>query len=773
VENRQTANQTITFHRYNTVIVGSGAAGMNCAVHLYEFMRQKGFSPKESAERIVVVTRGLALGASRMSGSDKQTYYKMGTSPAVPDSAEEFAGTLSSAGCCHGDLALAEAIGSLREFYHLVQAGVPFPTDSMGSFVGYKTDNDPFERATSAGPKTSKFMSECLQRQLERYGVEIADNQEVAHLLTVACGQSLTAGGRARRIAGVVTVDRKSLYRVRRRINVYLGANIVLAAGGPGELYQTSVYPKGQVGIHGLAFKAGLVGENLTESQFGLASTKFRWNVSGTYMQAIPRVFSTDADGSDERDFLAGYFPSMSKMATNIFLKGYQWPFDPQRIRSVERGAYRKEPDAKRYPLNADSGAGQSSLIDVLVFNETQKGRRVFLDFLHNPVSRYWIPDTRYSTRIEHRGSRIENRESRIENRASSIETFNIEALEPEAHQYLKRAGALQDTPIDRLFAMNPPAIEIYKQNGIDLHSEPLEIAVCAQHNNGGFAVNKWWESNIPGTFVIGEMAATHGVKRPGGSALNAGQVGGLRAAQYIVNVYGCELPDYSAWEDEITGQLDQLFARFDKYRGFGGPMPKVMIQRIQERMTLSAGIMRESRTARRALKEAVELYKLIQKKGFSAQGKRELVWAIQAEHLALTSIAYLKAIVELLRQGSGSRGSHLVIARDGVEIHPDIIAPHLSPGLPGGKPEAGPASGRQKQLHRAPEDRCGGKVLKFKPENPSLRDSVVRVAYDDSLPDMFRCESAELRSAPSDTKAFEPAWRDFREGKIYRENER
>jgi len=689
VENKQTANQTITFHRYNTVIVGSGAAGMNCAVHLYEFMCQKGFSRKESAERIVVVTRGLALGASRMSGSDKQTYYKMGTSPDVPDSAEDFAGTLTAAGCCHGDLAIAEAIGSLREFYHLVQVGVPFPTDSMGSFVGYKTDHDPFERATSAGPKTSKFMSECLQGQLERYGVEIADNQEVAHLLTVGCGQS-------RRIAGVVTVDRKSLYRVRLRINVYLGANIVLAAGGPGELYETSVYPKGQVGIHGLAFKAGLAGENLTESQFGLASTKFRWNVSGTYMQAIPRIFSTDAGGSDERDFIVGYFQSMSKMATNIFLKGYQWPFDPQRIENQ-----------------------QSSLIDLLVFNETQKGRHVFLDFLHNPVGN------------------------------DSTGTFNIEALEPEAYQYLKRAGALQDTPIDRLFAMNPPAIEIYKQNGIDLYAEPLEIAVCAQHNNGGFAVNKWWESNIPGTFVIGEMAATHGVKRPGGSALNAGQVGGLRAAEYIVNVYGCELPDYSAWEDEITGQLDQLFARFDKYRAVGSPMPKVMIQRIQKRMTLSAGLMRESKTARMALKEAVELYRLIQKNGLSAPGKRALVWAIQAEHLALTSIAYLKAIVELLRQGSGSRGSHLVIAREGVEIHPDIIVGTT------GQPAA------------------AGKVLKFKPENLSLRDSVLQVEYDDGLPDMFRCESVELRAAPSDAKAFEPAWRDFREGKIYRENER
>ncbi len=171
---------------------------MNCAVHLYELMKRKGIENPQ--DRIAVLTRGLALGASRMSGSDKQTYYKQGTSPNIPDCAKAFADTLTAAGCCHADLALVEGITSLREFYHLVQAGVAFPTDSMGTFIGYKTDHDPAERATSAGPKTSKFMSECLQRDVERYGIPIFDNQEVAHLLTVG-------SGKAKRIAGVVTID--------------------------------------------------------------------------------------------------------------------------------------------------------------------------------------------------------------------------------------------------------------------------------------------------------------------------------------------------------------------------------------------------------------------------------------------------------------------------------------------------------------------------------------------------------------------------------------
>jgi succinate dehydrogenase/fumarate reductase flavoprotein subunit len=521
-------------------------------------------------------------------------------------------------------------------------------------------------------------MSECLEKQVRRYGIQIIDQQEAAQLISVG-------GGEAKQIAGVVTIDKSEIGEGNLPINVFCCANLVLAAGGPGELYKTSVYPKGQVGIHGLALQAGLIGENLTESQFGLASIKFRWNVSGTYMQAIPRIFSTDADGNDESEFLVDFFPSMSKMATNIFLKGYQWPFDPQRISDH-----------------------QSSLVDILVFRERQKSRRVFMDFLHNPVG------------------------------SDSMKEFDIDSLEPEALDYLKKTDALQGTPIERLAHMNPLAIEIYKENGIDLYSEPLEIAGCAQHNNGGFAVNKWWQSNIDHTFVIGEMAGTHGVKRPGGSALNAGQTGGLRAAEYIANVYAPDLPDYSSNQAEIDGQLTELATKLEACKSSSGLVPKEIIEKIQMRMTTSGGHIRELEDGRKALAEAVQLYKDIQKQGFKLKNAKEIITAIQAEHLALSCAAFLKAIVELLQLGSGSRGSHLVLAEDGAEIHPEII------------------------------NETTGQTLKFKPENEQLRNSILQVEYDPDEADLFRCNTIEPRPVPSLDKAFELAWQDYREGKIY-----
>lgn len=127
-------------------------------------------------------------------------------------------------------------------------------------------------------------------------------------------------------------------------------------------MYADSVYPAGHYGATGLALEAGVKGKNLTEWQYGLASVKPRWNVSGTYMQVLPRVYSAAEDGSDEREFLMDFFKTPAEMLSKLFLKGYQWPFDVRKV------------------------AGGSSIIDVLVYLERCKGRRVYLDYRRNPV---------------------------------------------------------------------------------------------------------------------------------------------------------------------------------------------------------------------------------------------------------------------------------------------------------------------------------------------------------------------------------------------------
>ena len=108
---------------------------------------------------------------------------------------------------------------------------------------------------------------------------------------------------------------------------------VVIATGGPGELYRDSVYPRHCFGSLGLAMEAGLEAVNLTESQFGIGTSRdnFPWNLSGTYVQAMPYIFSRDARGN-ERNFLADYYRTTQELASNVFRKGYQWPFHATRM---------------------------------------------------------------------------------------------------------------------------------------------------------------------------------------------------------------------------------------------------------------------------------------------------------------------------------------------------------------------------------------------------------------------------------------------------------
>ena len=390
-----------------------------------------------------------------------------------------------------------------------------------------------------------------------------------------------------------------------------------MGTGGPGGLYKTSVYPEKHLGSTGIALEVGARAVNLTEWQYGIASTKFRWNLSGTYQQALPCYISTKLDGSDEKEFLNEYFPTMGKLATAIFLKGYQWPFDVEKIKNYG-----------------------SSLIDVLVYQENiLKGRRVFLDFRKNPKA---------------------NQE---------LEGFNLNNLDAEAYTYLKKGEALLDTPFARLKQMNPLAVNLYRQHGIDLSKESLEIAVCAQHNNGGLVGNIWWESNIKHLFPIGEVNGSHGVHRPGGSALNSGQVGGLRAAEFISQKYSDFTLNKKDFLDQtklqIASKLELTQKALQRVHKSGQDMSSFR-REFQERMTKYAAHIRNLKNIKRSLKEAQTQYERLNSGGISLNDDAEIVEFFQNRQLCLTQVAILKSIEAYLEAGGGSRGSYLVLDKQG-----------------------------------------------------------------------------------------------------------
>ncbi|MEA2013607.1 MAG: FAD-binding protein, partial [Verrucomicrobiota bacterium] len=307
------AEQDVPCKSVHTLIVGSGAAGLNAAIQLHA----------SGVEDIVIVTEGLKMGTSINTGSDKQTYYKIGMYGEDNDSPISLSKSFFDGGSMHGDLALVEATLSGRAFLNLVNLGVPFPRDKYGQFVGYKTDHDPLQRATSVGPYTSKEMCLALIKEVKRRNIKIVEKRIAVSLLKET--------GKDRAI-GAIFINRKA-EKKEEAFEVYLAENTIFAVGGPGGLYKTSVYPIVHTGAIGLALMEGAKGRGLPESQYGMASIKFRWNVSGTYMQVIPKFISTAEDrSSDVQEFLRPYFNTTGEMNSSIFLKGYQWPFDPRKV---------------------------------------------------------------------------------------------------------------------------------------------------------------------------------------------------------------------------------------------------------------------------------------------------------------------------------------------------------------------------------------------------------------------------------------------------------
>ena len=443
-----------------TVVVGSGCAGFNAADWLSAL-----------GEDVLLVTEDMNAGTSRNTGSDKQTYYKMSLAGDDGDSVGEMTRTLKKDDV-DGDLALCEAAGSVPCFLKLASLGVPFPFNEYGEYVGYQTDHDLRRRASSAGPLTSRYMTEALEKSVRARKVPICDHTMACRILTDEEG-----------VCGLLCLDTQEKDWLLIRC-----AHVVLCTGGPAAIYQARVYPESQYGMSGMAFAAGAEGENLDRWQYGLASVKFRWNVSGSYQQALPRYVSVGADGT-EHEFLAEALGEAEAM-NMVFLKGYQWPFDPEKLNG-------------------------SSRVDQLVKQENDLGRKVFMDFRRNPTG------------------------------------YTLDCLSEEARNYLLNCGAVQETPLERLRAINAPAIQLYRDHGIDLAAEMLEVQVCAQHHNGGIAVDASWQTCVPGLYVCGEAAGTFGRVRPGGTALNSTQVGSMRAARHIARQSRRQIP-----QGEITVEM-------------------------------------------------------------------------------------------------------------------------------------------------------------------------------------------------------------------------
>ena len=580
-------------HKVEALVLGSGAAGLRSAVEL-----------KRAAVDVLVCSTGLFSGTSACSGSDKQTLHTAGTSNRGDDFTK-LANDIGSGGGMDKDTAYIEAVGSIGAFAGLQYMGLPLPQDRFGAVLRYQTDHDDVGRATSCGPRTSRLMTKVLCQEAIRLNIPflkqttgiriLADNGEVK---------------------GIIAVERD---RDTNKLGllVILCDKLVLATGGTGELYRDSVYPKHCFGSLGMAIEAGIKVCNLTESQFGIGTrrTEFPWNLSGTYVQVVPYIYSVDEHGK-EHNFLADYYRTTRELASNVFRKGYQWPFHATRMADYK-----------------------SSLVDLAIFIESRKGHTILMDFNRNPEA---VPGD---------------------------EPFSLDRLDPDVRTYLENNDALQEMPIGRLLKMNPLAIELYRQHKHDIATTPLPFNVSNQHMNGGVDVDIWAQSSLKGCYAIGEVAGTHGVTRPGGAALNAGQVFGMRCAKHIASCKDT-FTDSSRIGDairkSIENTIDEISANLGNRDGIR--MEDIEID-VQARMSDHAGFICNVDEIADALNVAISLNQSIRDRGINIDAAHKISFYFNWRHTALTSEAVLRALNHYAINGGGSRGARAMCSSNGTVV--------------------------------------------------------------------------------------------------------
>lgn len=215
----------------------------------------------------------------------------------------------------------------------------------------------------------------------------------------------------------------------------------------------------------------------------------------------------------------------------------------------------------------------------------------------------------------------------------------------------------------------------------------------------------------------MGEVNGSHGVTRPGGSALNAGQCGAFRAAEYIANIR----KDWSidlAEAEQIAAQTEQsLTEKMESAPAFDWRTERKI---FQHRMSTSAAFVREQGVLEQALTDAEAQLERLSSDGL--QGNTAEI--LRNQQLLRAQILYLKAIIHQTAAGVGSRGSSLVLSDDGKAIHPKLD-------------------------------------WKIQPEDEAFR-KVCQVFENDD----FVWE--DCRPVPDPDGWFETLWKDYREGGIY-----
>jgi succinate dehydrogenase / fumarate reductase flavoprotein subunit len=563
----------------DVLIIGAGGAGLRAAIEARETSKRG---------KIVLVSKGTIgmSGVTAVACSDRMAFHATlpHTEPGGPVPWRYHAEDIYRIGgyVSDGPLAWILAKGAQEAFEYLDRLGVPFVRRPDGLPDQFITDGSDYARACYTGPRTAVHIEQALMKKISSMDITLIHHCMVVDLVT----------WRGRLIGALGMDEREGT--LEERMKIFSAKTVILATGGAGEVFGVHVFPICMTGDgYAMAYRAGAELVNMEFIQIGPSSVKTKLNCSGSLMRAVPRVLNEKGE-----EFLHGYLPpttSSSDICNLIFQKGASWPV------SFEKPTH---------------------VIDVAMFKERIRGRRVFLDYSTNP-----------------RGFRFQDLASRWQER------YEREVRTGSPH------GKRDTSPLHRLAEINPDSIEWLREHGIDLDAgETIEVAPCVQHFQGGVKIGERGNTTLRGVYAAGECAGgQHGANRPGGNALLDGQVfGRITGREAALEAMAIDhIPEVSP--QRIKTFLSQL-----KKMSREGRASEIR-QEIHSITSQEAGVVRTEEGLKKGLKRLQDL-----RREAIGSDERGLVCALETRNLIDAAEMILRAC--LLRKES--RGPHLFFKR-------------------------------------------------------------------------------------------------------------
>ncbi len=195
-----------------------------------------------------------------------------------------------------------------------------------------------------------------------------------------------------------------------------------------------------------------------------------------------------------------------------------------------------------------------------------------------------------------------------------------------------------------------PDVFEEHMEVGIDIRKQVMEISPSMHHMMGGFRINEWTQTSIPGLFATGEITCSiHGANRLGGNSIAEGQVfgrrAGLKASQFA------KKHDYPEINNALVKKEIEHAESFLSNKN--GKSAKEIIKALREIMWQNAGIIRTEKQLLQARKDLEGLKR--EAKKITAKTRGQLQSCLEAEAMIETALAIV--ISAILRKES--RGAH------------------------------------------------------------------------------------------------------------------